>query len=66
MCIEGIVGVHKPAKVLTTIPAEHAPRLPDLLARRFTPAHPMWPGSATSPNGRTRGPHTEPLAGGHS
>lgn len=33
----GIVGVHKPAKVRTTIPAEDAPLLPDLVGRNFAP-----------------------------
>jgi putative transposase len=36
----GIVGVHKPAKVRTTIPAEHHPPLPDLLRRDFTVGRP--------------------------
>ena len=31
----GIVGVFKPAKVRTTIPAEECPPLPDLVGRRF-------------------------------
>ncbi len=31
----GIVGVHKTAKVRTTIPADDAPPLPDLIGRRF-------------------------------
>ena len=35
MRVHGIVGVHKPAKVRTTIPAEHNPPLPDLVGRRF-------------------------------
>ena len=37
MRAHGIVGVHKPAKVRTTIPAEDAPPLPDLVGRRFAP-----------------------------
>ena len=36
MRAHGIVGVHKPAKVRTTIPAEHNPPLPDLIQRDFT------------------------------
>lgn len=45
----GIVGVHKPAKVRTTIPAEDAPPLPDLIGRRFTPGRPdvAWAGDIT-------------------
>ena len=45
----GIVGVHKPAKVRTTIPAENAPPLPDLVGRRFAPAAPdvVWCGDIT-------------------
>ena len=35
-----IVGVHKPAKVRTTIPAEHNPPLPDLIRRDFTVGRP--------------------------
>ncbi len=37
MRTHGMVGVHKPAKVRTTIPAEHNPPLPDLVGRRFDP-----------------------------
>ena len=37
MRLHGIVGVHKPAKVRTTIPAEDAPPLPDLVQRNFKP-----------------------------
>ena len=37
MRLHGIVGVHKPAKVRTTIPAEDTPPLPDLVGRRFDP-----------------------------
>ena len=40
MSVHGIVGVHKPAKVRTTIPAEHKPPLPDLIGRRFDPGVP--------------------------
>jgi putative transposase len=45
----GIVGVHKPAKVRTTIPAEDTPPLPDLIGRRFAPAAPdvAWVGDIT-------------------
>lgn len=38
--VHGIVGVYKPAKVRTTIPAEHNPPLPDLLAGDFAPGRP--------------------------
>ncbi len=40
MRVHGIVGVHKPAKVRTTIPAEHNPPLPDLIQRDFAPGRP--------------------------
>jgi len=40
MRAHGIVGVHKPAKVRTTIPAEHNPPLPDLIQRGFTVGRP--------------------------
>ena len=40
MRVHGIVGVHKPAKVRTTIPAEHNPPLPDLIQRNFAVGHP--------------------------
>jgi transposase InsO family protein len=42
----GIVGVHKPARVRTTIPAEEAPPLPDLVQRNFKPGRPdvAWVG----------------------
>ena len=40
MRAHGIVGVHKPAKVRTTIPAEHYPPLPDLIQRDFTVGRP--------------------------
>jgi len=45
----GIVGVHKPAKVRTTIPADNAPPLPDLIGRRFNPGAPdvAWIGDIT-------------------
>jgi transposase InsO family protein len=45
----GIVGVHKPAKVRTTIPAEEHPPVPDLVGRRFAPAAPdvVWCGDIT-------------------
>lgn len=45
----GIVGVHKPAKVRTTIPAEDAPPLPDLVSRNFAPTKPdvAWCGDIT-------------------
>lgn len=45
----GIVGVHKPAKVRTTIPAEENPPLPDLIGRRFAPTAPdvAWVGDIT-------------------
>lgn len=44
-----IVGVHKPAKVRTTIPAEDNPPMPDLIGRRFTPGEPdvAWVGDIT-------------------
>jgi transposase InsO family protein len=44
-----IVGVHKPAKVRTTIPATDAPPLPDLIGRRFDPGAPdvAWVGDIT-------------------
>lgn len=49
MRINDIVGVHKPAKVRTTIPAEDAPPLPDLIGRRFAPSEPdvAWVGDIT-------------------
>ncbi len=49
MAKHGLVGVFKPAKVRTTIPAEDAPPLPDLVGRRFAPAAPDVCGSVTSP-----------------
>lgn len=44
-----IVGVHKPAKVRTTIPAEDNPPMPDLIGRRFDPGAPdvAWVGDIT-------------------
>ncbi len=49
MRLHGIAGVHKPARVRTTIPAEDAPPLPDLIGRRFTPGRPdvAWVGDIT-------------------
>jgi putative transposase len=49
MRVHGIVGVHKPPKVRTTIPAEDAPPLPDLVGRRFDPGQPdvCWVGDIT-------------------
>lgn len=49
MRLHGIVGVHKPAKVRTTIPAEENPPLPDLVGRRFSPGRPnvVWCGDIT-------------------
>ena len=49
MRLHGIVGVYKPAKVRTTIPAEDNPPLPDLIGRRFAPAVPdvAWFGDIT-------------------
>jgi putative transposase len=49
MAVHGLVGVHKPAKVRTTIPAEDNPPMPDLIGRRFTPAAPdvAWVGDIT-------------------
>jgi putative transposase len=45
----GIVGVHKPARVRTTIPADDAPPLPGLVGRRFDPGAPdvAWVGDIT-------------------
>ena len=44
-----IVGVHKPAKVRTTIPAEDNAPMPDLIGRRFKPGRPdvAWAGDIT-------------------
>jgi transposase InsO family protein len=49
MRLHGIVGVHKAARVRTTIPAEQAPPLPDLIGRRFAPGRPdvAWVGDIT-------------------
>ena len=49
MRLHGIVGVFKPAKVRTTIPAEENPPLPDLVGRRFVPGRPdvVWCGDIT-------------------
>jgi putative transposase len=49
MRLHAIVGVHKPPKVRTTIPAEDAPPLPDLIGRRFNPGRPdvAWVGDIT-------------------
>jgi putative transposase len=49
MRVNGIVGVHKPARVRTTIPAEDAPPLPDLIGRRFEVGAPdvAWVGDIT-------------------
>lgn len=49
MRIHGIVGVHKPPKVRTTIPAEENPPMPDLIGRRFAPGAPdvAWVGDIT-------------------
>jgi len=32
-----VVGIHKPARKITTVPAEHDGKLPDLVQRRFDP-----------------------------
>jgi len=44
-----IVGVHKPAKVRTTIPAENNAPMPDLIRRNFAPGEPdvAWVGDIT-------------------
>jgi len=49
MALHGIVGIHKPAKVRTTIPAEHNPPLPDLVTRNFNPGEidVAWVGDIT-------------------
>ena len=49
MRVHGIVGVHKPPKVRTTIPAEDNPPMPDLVGRRFAPSSPdvVWCGDIT-------------------
>ena len=49
MRVNNIVGVHKPAKIRTTIPAEDNPPMPDLIGRRFAPGAPdvAWVGDIT-------------------
>ncbi len=49
MRTHGIVGVHKPAKVRTTIPTDACPPLPDLIQRGFNPGAPDvgWVGDIT-------------------
>jgi transposase InsO family protein len=49
MAAHGLVGVHKPTKVRTTIPADDNPPIPDLIGRRFAPASPdvAWVGDIT-------------------
>lgn len=49
MAVHGIVGVHKPAKVRTTIPADGHPEIPDLVNRGFAPGQPdvAWVGDIT-------------------
>jgi transposase InsO family protein len=49
MRLHEIVGVFKPAKVRTTIPAEENPPIPDLIGRRFVPGRPdvAWCGDIT-------------------
>jgi transposase InsO family protein len=49
MRTHGIAGVHKPAKVRTTIPADDNPPMPDLIGRRFDPGEPdvAWVGDIT-------------------
>ena len=49
MRVHGIVGVHKRAKVRTTIPAEDNAPMPDLVGRRFEPGKPdvAWVGDIT-------------------
>jgi len=49
MRAHSIVGVHKPAKVRTTIPAEDNGPMPDLIGRRFKPGRPdvAWAGDIT-------------------
>ena len=44
-----IVGVHKPTKIRTTIPAENNAPMPDLVGRRFAPGKPdvAWVGDIT-------------------
>ena len=49
MRLHGIVGVHRPGRVRTTIPAEDNPPMPDLVGRRFNPGCPdvAWVGDIT-------------------
>ena len=49
MRLHGLVGVHKPARVKTTIPSEDCPPLPDLIQRGFDPGAPdvAWVGDIT-------------------
>lgn len=49
MRAHGIVGVHKPARVRTTIPAEDNPPIPDQVGRNFAPDRPdvVWCGDIT-------------------
>ncbi len=49
MRANGIVGVFKPAKQRTTIPAEDNPPMPDLVTRQFAPGAPdkTWVGDIT-------------------
>lgn len=49
MRVHGVVGVHKRCKLRTTIPAEGAPPLPDLIGRNFDPGAPdvAWVGDIT-------------------
>jgi putative transposase len=49
MRVHGIVGVHKPPRVRTTIPTQDTPPLPDLIGRLFDPGAPdvAWVGDIT-------------------
>ena len=49
MALHGIVGIHKPAKVRTTVPAENNPPIPDLVDRNFAPGETdvAWVGDIT-------------------
>ena len=49
MAVHNIVGVHKPARVCTTIPSDEHPEVPDLVSRRFAPGVPgvAWVGDIT-------------------
>jgi transposase InsO family protein len=49
MRVHLIVGVHKPAKVITTIPSEDNPPMPDLVGRNFGVGEPdvAWAGDIT-------------------